>query len=283
LSFEPSSQYEIICVDNASSDGIDAEIAKNFPEVQFIGAQRNCGFAKASNLGIVNSHGEYILLLNSDTKIIEPIFDGLIEYMDSHPETGAVGPRHLWEDGRFQVSYGKFPTLFTEISRKFIQHRILSEKEVNWLSASCLLLRRKALQDAGLLDEALFMYFEDIDLCARIRDKGWRIRYFPKAAITHYHGRSVEANALTGFFEYRRSQLYFAKKYYGTIGGISMRMFLFLRFLIIGFRSVLEFCLGKIFKKNTQNAYARMILSGKVIAMVFLSKAVQPIEPILNV
>jgi len=281
-SFEPCFAYEIICIDNGSDDGVEECIAKDFPNVHFFQAGYNSGFGKASNLGIINSHGEYILLLNSDTKINEPIFDQLIEYMDLHPDAGAIGPRHSWGDGRFQASYGKFPALSTEILSKVIQKRIIPEGEVDWLSASCLLLRRKTLQDTGLLDEALFMYFEDVDLCTRIRKKGWRIRYLPMVSIVHYHGKSVETNVLTSLFEYRRSQLYFTKKYYGKIGGLFVRAYLFLKFLIIGFWGISEFCFRKIFKKEAQNAYAQILLSVKVISMALLSKVAQPIEPILK-
>ncbi len=281
--FKPSFSYEIICVDNNSNDNIKDFMKNDFSNVRFFQTGYNSGFSKASNLGIINSHGEYILLLNSDTKIDEPIFDRLIEYMDSHLDTGAIGPRHLLGDGRFQASYGKFPTLSTEILSKVMQKRIIPEGEVDWLSASCLLLRRKALQDVGLLDEALFMYFEDVDLCTRIRKKGWRIRYFPKVSIVHYHGKSVETNVLTSLFEYRRSQLYFAKKYYGKIGELLVRAYLFLRFLIMGFWGILIFCFRKIFKKETQNAYTQILLSAKVISMVLSYKTAQPIEPILEV
>lgn len=280
--FKPSFHYEIICLDNDSNDNIKDFMNDDFPNVNFFQIGYNSGFGKASNLGIIHSHGEYIMLLNSDTKINEPIFDQLIEYMDSYSNIGAIGPRHLWGDGRFQTSYGKFPTLFTEIFNKIIQKRIIPEGEVDWLSASCLLLRRKALQDAGLLDEALFMYFEDVDLCTRIRKKDWRIHYFPKVSIVHYHGKSVETNVPTSLLEYRRSQLYFTKKYYGIIGESFVRVYLFLRFSIIGFRGILIFCFRKILKKETQNAYAQVLLSIKVISMALLSNVAQPIEPILK-
>lgn len=296
-SFEPSFAYEIICVDNGSADGIEESIAKDFPNVRFFQAGYNSGFSKASNSGIINSHGEYVMLLNNDTKINEPVLDQLIEFMSSHPKIGALGPRHLDSGGRLQISYGEFPTIFTEIKRQIIQYRILRdnpavgrylkefcsrEREVDWLSGSCLLLRRGALCQTGLLDEALFIYLEDVDLCTRIRNKGWRVCYFPGMAIVHYHGRSVKENVLMCGFEYRRSQLYFARKYYGKIGGIFIRVFLFLKFLIIGFGSILEYCFLKIFRKDAQAAYVRILLSRKVISMVLLSKAAKPAEPILK-
>ena len=297
-SFAPSFAYETICVDNASGDGIEESIVKDFPDVRFIQAGYNSGFSKANNLGIINSRGEHVLLLNNDTKIVEPIFDQLIGFMSAHPKIGALGPRHLDGDSRFQISYGEFPTIMTEIKRQMMDRRILrndpvinrdlkefcsKEREVDWLSGSCLLLKREALYQTGLLDEAIFMYLEDTDLCTRIRNKGWRVCYFPQVTIVHYQGGSAKGNVFTGRFEYRRSQIYFTRKYYGKVGEVFMRMFLFLKFLIIGLGRALELCFFKIINKDTQGVYGRMIFSFKVISMVLLSKVARYVEPTLKV
>ena len=296
--FAPSFAYEIVCVDNGSVDGIQECIGKDYPCVRFFQAGYNSGFSKANNLGIINSRGEYIMLLNNDTKIIEPIFGQLIDFMSAHPKVGALGPRHLDGKGRFQISYGRFPVTPIDIKRRIMQYRILRddpavgrylkefcsrEREVDWLSGSCLLLRRDALRQTGLLDERLFMYFEDVDICKRISNKGWDNYYFPKISIMHYHGKSVLENVLVCLFEFRRSQLLFTNKYYGKIGEIAMRAFFLLKFLIMGFLGVLEFCCLKIFRKDTQGATVRIILSCKVISMVFLLRVAQPVEPILKV
>ena len=127
------------------------------------------------------------------------------------------------------------------------------------------------------------MYLEDVDICKRISNKGWGVYYYPKVSIMHYRGKSVTENIFTCLFEFRRSQLIFARKYYGKIGEIVMRVFFLLKFLFVGFWGILEFCFFKIFRKNTQGAYLRIVLSCKVIAMVFLSKVGQPIEPALKV
>lgn len=297
MSFMPSFVYEIILVDNWSSDEIGEKVSKDFPNVKFIETGKNCGFSKANNLGIVNSRGRYILLLNSDTKIIEPIFDQLIEYMDSHPEIGAIGPRHLDGNGKHQISYGKFPNIHTEILRKIMHYQISlddrnireylkefcsKERKVDWLSGSCLLLRRDALKQTGLLDESLFMYFEDIDICKRINDKGWQAHYFPSSTIVHYSGQSVKENVLAGLVEYRHSQLYFSRKYYGIKGEILIRIALFLKFGILGLFAFLEYSLRKIFKKNTQDLYIRMLLSKKVLDMVFSANRRQLAESSLS-
>jgi GT2 family glycosyltransferase len=286
-----------MCVDNGSGDGLEKCIAKDFPDARFFQMGYNSGFSKASNLGIIHSRGEYIMLLNNDTRITEPIFDQLLDFMSAHPKIGALGARHLDGSGGFQISYGSFPTIFVEIKRKILQYRILRndpaagrylkefcsrEREVDWLSGSCLLLRRDALRQTGLLDESLFMYFEDVDICHRISSKGWSIYYFPMVSLTHYHGKSVKENASKCLFEYRRSQLFYAKKYYGKIGQICIRAFFLLKFLSIGLWSILEYCFFKLFRKGAQAAHARILLSGKVLCMIFLSRVPQPVEPILK-
>jgi len=298
LSFAPPFAHEIICVDNGSADGVEGCIAKDFPDVRFFQAGYNSGFSKASNLGINNSRGEYILLLNNDIEITEPIFDRMVEFMDAHPGTGALGPRHLDDSGRFQVSYGRFPTVVAEMKLKIMNRRILrgdpsifrhlqefcsKERGVDWLSASCLLLRREALRQTGLLDESLFMYFEDVDICKRITNKGWGIRYFPGVSVVHYHGKTVKENPLKCFFEYRRSQLLYAKKYHGRTGEAVMRAFLFSKFSAVGCWNIMRFCVYKILSKDTQSVYMRTVLSNKVVTMVFSSKMAEPIEPTLYV
>ena len=273
--------YEVILIDNGSQDGIEKVIAEDFPKVRFIQIVRNDGFSRANNLGITTAQGKYILLLNSDTKLTESIFGLLIDHMECKPHIGAIGPRHLWGNGQFQISYGKFPTFFTEILRNAIPHQILAVSEVDWLSGSCLLLRRDALRQTGILDEAFFMYLEDVDICKRIKDKGWGIWFLPTASIVHYHGKSVKENSFICRLEYRRSQIYFTKKYYGRAGETGIRVFLFLKFIIVGCRGILEYVFLQIFIRNTQDARERVHLSGKVIKMLFVARVAQPIEPFL--
>ena len=122
--FSPRVSHEILLIDNGSQDGIGEKVMEEFPEVRLIETGRNDGFSQANNLGMVNARGHYLLLLNSDTKILEPVFDRLVQYMDSRPEVGCIGPQHVGSDGRHQVSYGKFPDLFTEILRKIVDYRI---------------------------------------------------------------------------------------------------------------------------------------------------------------
>jgi len=295
--FRPRASYEILLIDNGSQDGIQEVIAKEFPEVRLIETGRNEGFSQANNLGIVNSHGEYILLLNSDTKILESVFDRHIQLMDSRPEVGCVGPQHVGGDGRHQVSYGKFPDLFTEVLRKIVDYRIAlddlnirghirelcsAEQEVDWLSGSCLLLRREALLRVGLLDETFFMYFEDIDLCKRLHDRGWKIIFCPMSKILHYSGQSVKENILAGLVAYRQSQIHFARKHYGRRGDYLVRIVLFLKFGAIATRALLEFMGEKLRGRDARSAYIKMLLSKKVFGMIFTRNRLKPVEPVLS-
>ena len=295
--FSPCVTHEILLIDNGSQDGIGEAVTEKFPEVRLIETGRNDGFSRANNLGIVNARGQYILLLNSDTKILEPIFDRLVQTMDSRPGVGCLGPQHVGGDRRHQVSYGKFPSLLTEILRKIVDYRIALndlnirgyltefcsiEQEVDWLSGSCLLLRRETLRQAGLLDEAFFMYFEDIDLCKRIHDRGWKIVFWPTVKILHYSGQSVKENILAGLVAYRQSQLYFARKHYGRKGDYLVRIILFLKFGVISARALLEFSAKKFLGRDTKVAYIKMLLSKKVFGMIFQRNRMRPVEPVLN-
>jgi GT2 family glycosyltransferase len=294
--FSPRVSCEILLIDNGSQDGIGAVVAEKFPKVRLIETGRNDGFSQANNLGIVNARGQYLLLLNSDTKILEPVFDRLIQYMDSRPEVGGIGPKHVGGDGRHQVSYGKFPDLFSEVLRKIVSYPIAlndpnirgylaefcsAEREVDWISGSCLLLRREALRQAGLLDEAFFMYFEDIDLCKRFRDRGWKIVYCPMSKILHYCGQSVKVNILAGLVAYRQSQIYFARKHYGRWGDYLVRIVLFLKFGAIAAQALFEFVAQKLLGRNAQPAYVKMLLSKKVFEMIFQHNRMRPVEPVL--
>lgn len=295
--FRPRTPFEILLIDNGSQDGIRKKLEVEFPEVRLIETGRNDGFSQANNLGIVNTQGRYILLLNSDTKILEPAFDRLVQFMDSSPEAGCVGPQHVEGNGKHQVSYGKFPDLFTEILRKIVDYQIAlsdlnirghltdfcsQEQEVDWLSGSCLLLRREALLQAGLLDESFFMYFEDIDLCQRIRDKGWRVIFYPMAKIVHYRGQSVKDNILAGLVAYRQSQLHFARKHYGRRGDYLVRIILFFKFGFVSIQSLAGLVAMKFLGRDSEPYYIKMLLSKKVFGMIFHHNRMRPVEPVLD-
>ncbi|MCU0501483.1 MAG: glycosyltransferase family 2 protein [Anaerolineae bacterium] len=218
----PPSSVEIIVVDNASADGSVEMVQREFPDVRLILNEGNLGFARANNRGIAASRGRYVLLLNSDTVASPDALEMLVTFMDAHPEAGVVGPCLRRPDGTAQpYAFGGDPTpgylLRRAISR--LRGRYLHDwgttaiQEVDWVSGACLMARRAAIAQAGPLEEAMFMYFEDNEWCLRIRNAGWKVYYDPQAAIVHIGGQSLAKNpaARQAYYESLR---YFYRKHY---------------------------------------------------------------------
>ncbi len=198
--------YAIIVVDNASTDGSPDMVARDFADVQLIRSPENLGFARGNNLGIraADPGTPYLLLLNSDTLVKPGALTALVRFMDAHPEAGAVGPRLLRPDGTPQpYAFGGDPTLRYLLRRglkRLLFHRYLHDwatdetLAVDWVSGACMLVRRAAIEQVGLLDENMFMYFEDNDWCLRMRQAGWKVYYYPQAEIVHLGGQSLKKN-----------------------------------------------------------------------------------------
>ena len=280
----PHCSFEVIIIDNGSKDGSFERLRSELPQVLCIETGSNLGFSQANNLGINNARGNFTLLLNSDTKILDNSLDKMIEYLIANPHVGALGPRQLQGNGKLQLSWGSFPTLISEAFRKLLHYRLsindlkirdyLEEKyagstDVDWVSGSCLMARKQALIDAGLLDGRFFMYFEDIDLCRRLKDSNWRIHYNSDITIVHYGGVSAKRNLLRVLVEYRRSQIYFTKKYYGLRGVLGLKLLLFVKYVFYFINSGLLYLSGLVFRGETKESFTKLILSKKTIELVF--------------
>lgn len=296
--FKPSHPFEVILVNNGFV-GISITELVDFQEVRLINTGKNLGFSKANNLGIYNSIGDFIVLLNSDTKLIDHSFDKMLAYMDrdENRHVGALGTREVDGEQRFRLSCGAFPTFFSELTRKIWHYRLSlndynlrdyldskhgAMRDVDWISGSCMMLRRTALHSTGLLDENFFLYFEDIDLCTRLWRKKWEVHYLPETSIVHYGGGSARKDLMLAMTEYRRSEIYFAKKYYGWLGEFAISFFLFFKYTGYFLKSYPEYLVRKIFKRNYREAFATALLSKKVIGMAFRSFSATPIEPRLT-
>ncbi len=202
---------ETIVVDNGSSDGSADMVAQQFPGVHLIVNATNKGFATANNQGLELARGRYILLLNSDTLVQPDALERMVRYIGAHPSVGALGPRLLNADRSLQSSARNFPRLlndslgFLEVRRWPLVGRLAEHydratalywddhrqtREVDWLMGACLLLRREALEQVGLLDEGYFFFAEEADLCYRLRRSGWSIVFFADADIVHLGGQS---------------------------------------------------------------------------------------------
>ncbi len=285
---KPSFAFEIILIDNGSRDGSLDVIRQAAPQVISIEAGENLGFARANNLGINNARGEFILLLNSDTKILDNALEWMVKDLESDISLGAIGPRQIDGEEKLQLSWGSFPTFTTELFRKVLHYRLSlndfkirdyletkynGKNEVDWVSGSCLMARRAALFDAGLLDAHFFMYFEDIDLCTRMKRKGWKIRFDSNITIVHYGGISAKKNILNILVEYRHSQIYFTRKYYGLRGVLALKGLLLIKNSLNFARWAAAFFSDKTLGRNAERNFAKLLLSKKTLELIFRKEA----------
>ena len=215
-------EVEIFVVDNASADGSADMVAEEFPEVELICNAANVGFAAGNNVALRQVAGEYALLINTDTIVRRDALRTMVEFLDAHPQAGACGCKILDPDGTLQLDSRRgFPTplaafcKMSGLSRLFPKHPLIAHyhmtyldpeqtAEVEVLSGSCMMVRKAAMDQVGLLDESYFMYGEDIDWCYRFHQAGWKIYYVPTTAIIHFRGESGRGTPLK--ILYRKSQ-----------------------------------------------------------------------------
>ena len=256
---------EVFVVDNNSIDGSIEMVQRKFPNVRLIANKDNRGFSKANNQAIEISEGEYILLLNPDTIVEEDTFEKTVQFMDEHPDAGGLGVRMLDGKGEFlpeskrglptpAVAFYKIfglSSLFPK-SKKFGKYHLgyLSEfetNEVDVLSGAFMLMRKTTLDKVGLLDEAFFMYGEDIDLSYRIQKGKYKNYYFPDTRIIHYKGESTKKSSVNYVFVFYRAMVIFAEKHFSQKNA---RLFSFLINLAIYFRAFLAI-LFRFIKRST--------------------------------
>ena len=220
---------EIIIIDNGSTDESIEEIEENYPNVKFIRNKTNLGVSPAWNQGIRIASGEYILLLDADTVILQKALEELADYMDRHPEVGLSGAMLRYPNGDLQYSALRFPTLKQKMARLFPDYgwskKILDEgeyrnwtydqyKEVDYLLGACHFVRRKALDQVGLLDERIYYGPHDCDYCLRMYQAGWKVVYNPKAIIIHRHNRLGRKKIKMFLWHFKCLAIYFLKHGY---------------------------------------------------------------------
>jgi N-acetylglucosaminyl-diphospho-decaprenol L-rhamnosyltransferase len=249
----PSHEWELIVVDNNSSDGSAEMVKANFLNAIVLANTENLGFAKANNQAFRISSGKYTLLLNPDTIILDHAVDRMLELMQARPDVGALGCCLLNEDGSFQRwTGGSSPNLLNVACHFLLAYKVLPagilprpiylehepacDLEVGWVSGACMLLKREALGDL-IFDERFFLYGEDLELCERLVRSGWKVIYTPRAHIVHLEGRSLQGQgpeiqlskirALREVFarRHQRSQLFVYDLL--VIVGFLLRTFLF--------------------------------------------------------
>lgn len=247
-------EAEVFVVDNNSVDDSVQMVREKFPEVRLIANDHNPGFSIANNQAIRASQGEYVLLLNPDTVVEEDTFVKCIGFMDQHPEAGGLGVKMIDGSGKFlPESKRGFPSPFVAfaktvgLSKVFPKSKLFNRyhlgylpeneiHEVEVLSGAFMLLRRSVLDQTGLLDEAFFMYGEDIDLSYRIVQAGYKNYYFPETTIIHYKGESTKKGSLNYVRAFYNAMIIFARKHFQ---GDQARFFVLMLQMAIYFRAFL--------------------------------------------
>jgi len=239
-------QYtEVIVVDNASSDGTPQMIRDRFPWVNLHAGTENVGFSRGVNAGIQAAKGKYFLILNPDTVLREDTIESLGKFMEQTPDAGIVGPKLVFHDGNLQYSCRKFYNwrvlLFrrTFLGKIFKKSKAVSDhlmldydhkttRDVDWILGACMFVRREAVETVGLMDERFFLYFEDVDWCYRMKQKGWKVYYNPESVVVHNYARDsahsvinrsfvAHLASLVRYYEKWNFVWYFIKKHRGIL------------------------------------------------------------------
>lgn len=267
----PAGNYEIILVDNGSTDRGAAGIKERFPDVKFLTFEQNVGFSRANNSGAKNSTGGLLLFLNNDTQVLAGSLQAMVRFLLENQEAAAVGGRLENESGQPDISCARFPSPRTEFwpalgLDKFFKTRpffnayylnylpITQPVAVEVITGADLMVKREVFEELGGFDEKFFFYYEDTDFCLRIKKAGYKIFWLPRARIIHQRGATIGPEAEKKFLQWRASRLYFYRKNYPRQVFNSVRKFMlltiFLRFLIFP-----VFLLGRWFgiKKNLED------------------------------
>lgn len=218
-------ELDVVVVDNGTTDETAEIVHEDFPNARLVRCP-NKGFSHANNCGFLTSDARYVLFLNPDTEIVDGTFEELISALDERPSVGAVGVKQITPDGQLFPTIRRAPHAARALLEALASEKLpfrgrwLGERELrmelydcetpcDWTSGSFLLVRREALDSAGLLDERFFLYAEETDLCLRIKKSGWEIRHLPTMKILHHAGKAgynpkMEAQAAFAFVQYAR-------------------------------------------------------------------------------
>lgn len=233
---------EIWVVDNASSDGSVDAVKRFYPDVKIIQNSKNLGFAAANNRAFKRMQGRYAVLLNTDTVLMKGAVEAIYDFMENNPDAGMACGQLLNVDGSKQNSFANFPGLTSLLFGEALMERLLPNKypskrnvglspmEVDSCIGACMMVREKAMQTVGWLDESFFFFFEETDWARRMKKAGWKVYMLPSAKIYHLQGQSVGHNVRSRILFYRSRYIYFKKWHqnvYGLLQGI-----IFLRLLI---------------------------------------------------
>ena len=274
IASEIQADVEIIVVDSASGDGSAAMVRQEFPQIKLIASDENLGYAKGNNIGAAQASGDYLFLLNPDTRLQANTLAALLAYLQAHPGVGVVAPQLLWPDGSVQSSRRRFPTvgtLFWEstlLQQWFPRNKVAcaylcddssptQTTPVDWAVGAALFIRREVWRQVGGLDESFFMYFEETDWQYRVTQKGWKIHYLPAAKVTHYEGQSSGQVFAARTIRFQRSKIRYAQKWFGAGWAGTLRVFLWLTFAFQWGEESLKWLAGhkRLLRKKRMDAY----------------------------
>jgi len=268
---------EIIVVDNGSKDGTEEFIKDTYRDVIYVKNKTNLGFAMAVNKGFYKATGHFILLLNSDTRLLKGEVAKMLNYMCEHPDIGICGPQLIYPDMRPQRSFAHIPSLQFEVFPRFMLELLFPKKysvktyhsipcsvapiDVPSLIGAAVMVRREAFSRLGGFDERFFFFLEETDFCVRVKKAGMRVVFFPETKVIHLQGRTVGKNWIAGRIEYNISLYKFIKKhhsyfYYAIFKTVRFFKALFMFF----FLSIMFFFLFDEKRKRSYIYYARLIL-----------------------
>ena len=237
----PGGDFEVWVVDNDSQDGSREMVQDRFPMVHLVANGENPGFARANNQALRRACGKYILLLNPDTLVTPGALERLVRFMEENPEAGGAGPRLLNPDLTLQESCYPRPTLFSEFWRMFhlesIRHQgtypmdqwsLEEDREVDVLKGACMIVRCDVLNQVGFLDEDYYIYSEEVDLCYRMQQAGWRLYWVPQAQVIHFGGQSTQQVAQEMFLRLYQGKILYFRKNYGRFAVLIYKLILYM-------------------------------------------------------
>jgi GT2 family glycosyltransferase len=240
---------EVFVVDNVSRDGSADMVEREFPSVHLTRSDVNLGFAAGNNRAFPLATGRYVVLLNSDAFVKENALRRSIDYMDADPEIGLGGARLVGADGSWQASARMFPSPLNDflslsgLAAKFPKSRFFGRQDntwadqnqaadTDWVPGAYSIIRRTTLEQVGYFDEQFFLYYEEVDLCRRIKEAGYRIRYWPDVVVVHLGGESSKtvkslrmsrSGAQLELWRMRSALLYY-RKHHGSLAWLCKEM-----------------------------------------------------------
>ncbi|MCK9594965.1 MAG: glycosyltransferase family 2 protein [Candidatus Omnitrophica bacterium] len=248
--FTSDISFEVFVVDNGSLDGSAEMVAKEFPWAILIANSRNLGFSAGNNQALRQARGRYSILLNPDTELVDNSLKAMADFMDGHPQVDCIAPRLIFADGSLQESCRHFPSFFTDLSESlYLDEAFPGNRIFNWYRigvysfdrmgpvdqpyGACLLFRKEDLVRLDFMDERFFMYYDEIDLCYRLKKSGGVIYYLPQIRVIH-HGNQSSKQVPDACHSWKlRSRLAFFNKHYGRQAMVVLFFNLALRSFVV--------------------------------------------------